>query len=225
MIDALPEQYFRHCYNRGVLEISHPVIYNVPWDAYEKILAAFGDRRFPHTYADGMLEIMSPSEEHDWLKEVIGRLISTVSLELDIPIKSVGSTTRGQDVLARGLEPDQSYYVQHEAEVRGRKSLDSKRKLPPDLVVEVDISRKSISRFEAYAKLGVPEIWRYCDESISFHLLDASGMYQVVDESSCFPGLKSELFEMFVRRADTEDESSLVRAFAKALRGIRRKSL
>src|SRR5256885_17142484 len=65
---------------------------DVSWEMYEKILDAFGERRLRHTYADGMLEIISPLHIHEWRKKFIGRMIEMMAWRLRIPIKSAGST-------------------------------------------------------------------------------------------------------------------------------------
>ena len=89
-------------------------LHSVPWGAYDAFLTALGDRRLRHTYDRGEFEMMSPSREHERIKKLIGRLIDTVSLELNVPIQSVGSSTLRREHVERGLEPDDAYYVAHE---------------------------------------------------------------------------------------------------------------
>jgi hypothetical protein len=64
-------------------------------------------------------------------------------------------TFRRED-LDRGLEPDNCYYIQHEAAVRERDEIDLTIEPPPDLAVEVDITASSIDRLSIYMALGVP---------------------------------------------------------------------
>ena len=218
IIDALPQQHFRHSYDQGTLEIFSRLIYGVPWESYEAILEAFGDCRFRHTYKEGTLEMMSPSEEHEWLKEFIGRLIEMAAYELDLPIKSTGSTTQRHPELLRGLEPDLSYYIQHESEVRGRRTSDSASTLPPDLVVEVEITHKIIDRLEAYATLKVAEVWRYRDKTVEFFALGESGEYARIETSVAVPQITSDDLTRFINMLDEHDENSVVRAFVVSLR-------
>ena len=56
----------------------------------------------------------------------------------------------------KGLEADECYYIQHEAQVRGRDELDLKHVPAPDLVIEVDISHHPMDRLAIYAALGKP---------------------------------------------------------------------
>ncbi|HEY2881409.1 MAG TPA: hypothetical protein VGJ15_03225, partial [Pirellulales bacterium] len=66
---------------------------------------------------------MSPSDEHEWIKGFMGRLIEMAALECGVPIRSAGSATRRNKKVAQGLEPDESYYIEHEVEVRGKSRL------------------------------------------------------------------------------------------------------
>ena len=59
---------------------------------------------------------MSPSDEHEHVKKLMGRMIEV----LGIPIRSAGSTTFKSQLQQRGLEPDECYYVAHEQQMRGR---------------------------------------------------------------------------------------------------------
>ena len=217
ILEALPEHRFRHTYDRGTFEIYSPLVYNVSWESYEQILAAFGDRHFRHTYSDGTLEIMSPSESHEWFKEFVGRLIEMAAFQLRMPIKCVGSTTLRHPKLIQGLEPDLAYYVQREPKVRGRHSLVGMKKPPPDLAIEIEITRKLLDRLEAYATLGVPEVWRFRDGVITFFVLKTK-QYREVKSSLAFPALKSRDINRFLARLDDEDEQSILESFVEWLR-------
>lgn len=65
----------------------HIVLNDISWEAYERLLEAFGDRRLRHSYDDGTLEIMSPLKRHDRAKKLIARLIEMAAYELDIEIQ------------------------------------------------------------------------------------------------------------------------------------------
>jgi Uma2 family endonuclease len=38
---------------------------------------------------------------------------------------------------------------------------------PPDLIVEIDLTSFSLNKFPIYARLGVPEVWRYDGERVA----------------------------------------------------------
>jgi Uma2 family endonuclease len=216
VLEALPEKRLKHTYGDGVLELFSPLVHDVSWPAYERILSAFGDRRFRHTYSEGELEMMSPSEEHEWLKEFVGRLIELAAFQLKTPIKCLGSTTQRHEKLAKGLEPDLSYYVQHEKSERGRQQSGSPNKPPPDLVVEIEITHRVIDRMDVYAALGVPEVWRYSDGSIAFFVLEKGG-YQPIVKSKALPALESIAIDALLQRLDNDDEQSILESFVEEL--------
>jgi Uma2 family endonuclease len=192
------------------------VLYDISWDTYERLLSAFGDRRLPHTYSNGALEIMSPTQYHDWLKGFVGRLIEAAALELDIPIKGIGSTTLRRQMKEKGLEPDECYYVANEARVRGKRKLDLKKDPPPDLAVEIEVSRKILDRLEAYAKLGVPEIWRLDGKRVTFLKLSREN-YRTIKRSLAFPALVPDDILRFTSLMEKQDENSIVRQFMRWL--------
>lgn len=189
------------------------VLYDVSWETYEKLLEAFEDRRFPHTYVDGTLEIMTISHEHEWLKKILARFIENLSMELKVRITSSGSTTLRRELKKRGLEPDESYYIANYAVVRGLKWINLNRHPPPDLIVEIDVTHKSLDRLEPYAKLGVPEIWQHGTKGIRFLKRVSGSSYRVVKRSVSFPAISSDDIQRFLNLADELDEFDLVNTF------------
>ena len=138
----------------------------VTWLTYEALLADAQSSSTRFTYDRGLLEIVSPSREHEHVKRLLGRMIDAATEELDIPISSGGSTTLKLDLKQRGVEPDECYYVANEPQMRGHENYDPAVDPPPDLVIEVDISRNSLDKFAIYADFDVPEIWTYEDDVV-----------------------------------------------------------
>lgn len=85
-----------------------------------------------------------------------------------------------------GIEPDQCFYIQNQAQMRGKRRIDLTLDPPPDLAIEVDVTSKT--QLDAYAALGVPELWRYGKNQLNIYTLQA-GHYQLVDISPTFPTL------------------------------------
>jgi Uma2 family endonuclease len=131
------------------------VLSNVSWETFEGLSADNGVRGGRMAYEEGSLEIMSPSREHEMLKSVLGRLVDAYAQEMGIDIAATGSTTLKLELKKRGLEPDESYYIQNEAAMRGRVDLDLERDPPPDLAIEVEITRSALDKLGIYAALGV----------------------------------------------------------------------
>ena len=86
---------------------------------------------------------MTLSPEHERLRSLLGYLVQVIAEESDVRIASFGSTTYKRDVLDRGLEPDQCYYLGNLDRVRGLRRIDLSRDPPPDLAIEVDVTHSS----------------------------------------------------------------------------------
>ncbi len=129
----------RHLPVGGVLSIP-----DVPWADYEALLTELGDGYAVRVMYDrGRLEIVSPSDRHEKLKEFIQDVARVLADELGTDLESFGSTTFKHPDLRKGGEPDTCFYVQHAAQVVGRDGLDLTVDPPPDVVVEVDVSHSS----------------------------------------------------------------------------------
>jgi Uma2 family endonuclease len=166
------------------------VLHNVSWEQYETFLEASGDRPSARmAYDNGTLEIMTPLPEHEYFKEAIGDAVKDAAEELAIDYESYGSTTWRKQIKLAGVEPDNCFYFQNEAVARGRLDLDlSKGDPPPDLVLEIDMTSKSLDRFPIYARLGVLEIWSYDSGALKiYHLQD--GEYVSAPLSLALPQL------------------------------------
>ncbi len=197
------------------------VLRGVSWSTYEALLADVDAPGSRITYDRGDLEIMSPSDEHERFKRLIGRLIETLTEESEIPIRSSGSTTFRSEPKRRGFEPDESYYIANESRVRGRDEIDLAVDPPPDLVVEVEITRSVIDRMPLYAALGVPEVWRYDGRSLQVVQLQPNGSYARKEESAAFPFLPLAELERFLGERNATDETTWIRAFRTAVRAWR----
>jgi Uma2 family endonuclease len=85
----------------------------------------------------------------------------------------------------------------------------------PDLAVEIDITRRSVPREPVYAELGVRELWRFDGERLIVLLLQDNGNYKASLSSPTFPFLPLEVFETFIARMDTGEQSRVLREFRK----------
>lgn len=191
----------------------HVYLPGVSYSTYNALVTEIEDRRrLRVTYYHGEMEIMSPSQGHERGKTLIGRMIETLTEELGIPVMSVGSTTFKDELKDCGLEPDECYYIQHEAAVRGRKvnlGVDP----PPDLAVEVDVTTSVIDRFPIYATLGFPEIWQYKGGDIIIHLLQPTGQYAAADKSQALSTVPIKKLAEHLARCDQTDETTWIREF------------
>lgn len=143
------------------------VLNDVSWETYQQLLTNYQDSSSPRlTYDRGVLEIMSPSQEHETTNYIIELMVEIIAEEIGIDVLGLGSTTFKREDLKRGFEPDSCFYIQNEARVRGKDTIDLAVDPPPDLVIEIDITHSSLSKLPIYAQLGVPEVWRYNGEKL-----------------------------------------------------------
>ena len=191
---------------------------NISWKTYESLLNELtqqGGIRL--TYDRGNLEIMTPSAPHEGSKKILGRFVESVSEELNVEIRSLGSLTCRREDLARGVEPDQCYYIQNEDVVWDKQQIDLNQDPPPDLVVEIDVTSSSIDRLSLYASLGVPEVWRYDGNRLIIYQLEAQE-YTERDVSPTFPFLSQVEMLRFLELRRTTKEKALIRLFREWVR-------
>ena len=201
------------------LETSRRVLLrNIRWEVYEALMDARGDDPSPlFTYDRGDLEIRAPLARDERLKCLTRRLIQSYTEVRGIDIKSVGATTLLAPPKRRGLEPDDSYYVQNEPLVRGKDDFDITVDPPPDLAVEIDITSSSLDKLAICASLGVPEIWTY-DDGLIMYSVSASGQPVVLEKSKALPDLAPSDLVRFLEMRQSRSETQLVRAFREWVR-------
>jgi Uma2 family endonuclease len=196
----------------SIPETERLTLYDMSWDGYETLLHVLGDRPVRVTYNQGVLELIILSYQHERYKKLLGRLLETLTEELNIPIVGGGSTTFKRQNLERGLEPDECFYIQNEAAVRGKLAIDLAQDPPPDLAIEIDITSSSINRMAIYAALGVPEVWRFDGEVLQFYQRSQS-KYQPVTASPTLPQVCAADLLPFIKLAETTDDTTVFRQF------------
>jgi Uma2 family endonuclease len=196
--------------------VDYAYLEGVSWDEYEALSARAGERHIRFTYDEGRLEIMTLSYEHEWAAELLGLLIDLLVMVLDMPCQAGGSTTMKRKLKKKGLEPDKCYWFQHEKKMRAakKKRLNLKIDPPPDLAVEVDVTRSVIKRMKIYAALEVREVWRFKADDLKAYLLEPDGTYQISDHSRVFPRVTMAELQRFLDKAASMDRASLSRQFA-----------
>ena len=191
------------------------VLQDVPWDDYEQLLDDLVDRPGVRaTYDQGRLEIMSPRQEHEASKEFIIALVRALSEELDAGLESYGSTTWKRKKDVKGTEADACFYIANAQRVIGKREIDLSVDPPPDLVVEIDVTNESLSKFPIYSTFGVPEIWRYDSKrhrSVMYELRGKS--YAEITASRFFPILTVDVLADFVEQSKTQGQKTALAAF------------
>jgi len=190
----------------------------VSWEGYLHLGQAFAGRHVRMAYDRGELEIMTVSLGHDGDKSLLARLVEVVTEEMAIDIRSGGSTTLNREDLERGLEGDECWWIQHEAQVRKLREIDLNKHAAPDLALEVEISRSALNRMAICAALRVPEVWRWDGQAVTACLLGEDGNYVVSSTSLSFPFLPVAELGRFIRTLETMSETTVVRAFREWVR-------
>ncbi|MBV8886531.1 MAG: Uma2 family endonuclease [Chroococcidiopsidaceae cyanobacterium CP_BM_RX_35] len=201
------------------------ILHNISWHTYQFLIRDFeSEPAIRLTYDRGTLEIRMPLDPQETYKKLLGRLIEAATEELELEIRSLGSRTCDWEDLARGLEPDQCYYIQNEALVRDVEQINLSHLPPPDLAVEVDIASSSLDRFSIYSDLRVPEIWRYDGQSLTIYYLEEN-QYKICNQSTALPLLKASDITRFLElrfpkqeRQTAVGENSLVKQFRQWLK-------
>lgn len=196
------------------------VMHGVSWKTYESLMADLANSRATRiSYDRGRLELVSPSNEHEWRRRLIGRMIDIWTFEKRIPIRGLGSTTWKREGRQRGVEADECYFVLNEPVVRGRSGLDLESDPPPDLAIEVEVSDSSLGKLEIYADLGVPEVWRFGEQTLRIHQLGSNRKYKLAKESLNLPGFPTQDLADWIARAQAIDETSWAASFQDWIRG------
>ena len=177
------------------------VLHDIGWETYERLLADHEDSGAPRfAYDRGELEIMSPSPEHERANRRIAQLVQAIAEEMNLEAEDFGSTTFKREDLARGFEPDSCFYIQNEERVRGKNRLDLTEDPPPDLVIEIDITNPSLPKLPIYARLGVPEVWRYDGERLTILTLEGEGYVEAAN-SVALTTVTSDVLTGFVQKS------------------------
>ena len=206
VLGALGEAHVRPATEPDAMELPR-VIRGVPPRAYREFIDALPEHYLRHTYDGETLEIMTPLREHEGAKKLMGRMLEAMVLALDIPILSSGSTTLRTALADKGLEPDESYYIANEPRVRGSNVYRPGEDPPPDLAIEVDVTSAVLKRLPIYARLGVPELWRYVDDEVRFYRLSEGGEYMPTERSLAFPWMNSADVTRHLERRHDMDEN------------------
>ncbi|MCT7967171.1 Uma2 family endonuclease [Laspinema sp. D1] len=196
------------------------LLQDVSWKEFEAILEDLGEHRGSRiAYDNGTLEIMTPLPEHERAKLYITNLVEILLEELDIEFCPLGSTTFKNQVMAQGIEPDNCFYIQHEAAVRGKDRLDLTVDPPPDLALEIDVTSRTHAKI--YQGLRVPELWQFDKGILKISLLQEDGTYQEGDRSQIFPNFPlTQVIPQYLDQAKTAGRNKTMKAFRTWVREV-----
>jgi len=194
---------------------------NVSWEDYEALLEDLGDasgRRL--SYDRGTLQITTLSSEHESYSRLVEKFVALLSARLRVRVLSFGSSTMKKKEDGKGSEPDACFYVQTAPVIGHKIHIDFGVDPPPDVVVEIDVSHDSLTKFPTYAALGVPEIWRYDGKVLLMYHLE-HGQYVAAQSSLALPMLTPAVLTEFLNRSQQSDQYDILLAFQEWLETCR----
>lgn len=168
------------------------------WDDYEKFNAAeyLGYRA---SFLDGIITLMSPSQNHEIIKDFIFLLIIAYGDAFDLNYYPTGSTTYKDKNKQVGKEPDASFCF-------------NSLKPIPDLAIEVVFSSGGTDELRKYQKLGVKEVWFWINNSLEIYVL-VNGVYRQEQNSFNLPKIEAKLLNKYINRALTDNPRLVKKSF------------
>jgi len=188
----------------------------VNWATYCSLVDGCERSRGLMTYDRGVLEIMSPMLSHESAKSLLGRMVEQFTLTRGIDMRSSASTTFRRSDLRRGFEADQSYYIQHVIEIRGKHEVDLAIDPPPDLVIEIEMTQSSLRKLDLFVAMGIPEVWRYDGQVLSMLALQGNS-YREISDSLVLGGFPVTLAQDLLAIRAEVSETKLIRRFVENL--------
>jgi Uma2 family endonuclease len=190
------------------------VFHDVSWDDYEAMLKIVGEGPIRVTYDQGTMEIFMPTFGHDSDANSLGRMVDMMTEELGMDMEGGDTTTHQRKDLGKGAEPDQCYWFgDHARPMRGKRRLDLNCDPPPDLIIEVDVTRTSLDRLKIFAAMRVPEVWRSTSRSLQFLHLQPDRTSQPQPTSRNFPSLTVSAVAQSLKEGRTLDKPAWIRSF------------
>jgi Uma2 family endonuclease len=186
------------------------LVTDVKWEDYEHLLA-WRDEHRPRSvrlaYDQGRLEIMVVTNLHERLRRVLDLMLIIWITETGGEYLPSGQLTHKRDDLEKGFEPDECYYIQSWKRVAGLREIDFTTDPPPDLMIEVEVSRSVLSRLPIIAAFKVPEVWRYDGEKVAILLLQPDGSYAESQSSRAVPNFPFSEVAKYLAMAESSGES------------------
>ena len=188
------------------------LISGVSWNEYEMFLEDFEEHAgWRLTYDGEELEIMPPTPEHEEYSFNFHNFVLAYCERFDLELEGRGSTTFRNELLKKGIEPDECYYIQSAKNIVGKK-ISAKDFPLPDLAVEVDITTESLDKFPIYGALGVPELWVYDGKVLTFYELEGE-KYHPTLTSRAMPRLSSGKLAEFLKISCEKGQTFALKSF------------
>ncbi len=124
--------------------------------------------------------------------------------------EDLGSTTFRREDLERGFEPDSCFYIENKGRIRGKGRIDLTVDPPPDLVIEIDITSPSLDKVPIYARMKVPEVWRFDGQRLAILALEGT-VYVESAQSTVLPPLTGATLSDFIGKSKSMKRTAWLR--------------
>jgi Uma2 family endonuclease len=202
-----PKEFVENIYNFFSLEKDKEQSYicsALTWNEYESVLDALNnDCWCKVSYLDGVLKLVSPSNNHEIAKGKIRALLEAYCDHLGIDYFAMGSTTLKQKDKSSGKEPDESYCFNDLKDI-------------PDLAIEVIESSGGLEDLEKYLRLSVTEVWFWQKDRLEVYV-NQGDRYIKQTASYCLPNLNLELLASLIKQVNTGNLRLLKKQFISQL--------
>jgi Uma2 family endonuclease len=200
------------------------ILRSISWKTYEDLLSDFENQSAPRLAFDrGVLEIMSPSPEHEKYNRALALLVEVVAEEIGLDVENLGSATFKRQDLLRGFEPASCFYIQNADGIRGKTRIDLEEDPPPDLIIEIDITSRSLNKLPIYAQIGVPEVWHYDGAALTILVLDGE-QYKESEYSVSLSPLTASVISNFVETSRSTKRREWLRTLREWMRANKQPS-
>ncbi len=172
--------------------VERGVLHGISWETYEQILDEHNEVSNRHfAYNEGDLEIMVLGYDHETIKARLSELVTEIARILEIDYENAASTTFRKESKKKGFEDDSTFYFKSAETIRRKTKIDLSKDPPPELVIEIDITHGSLSKFPIFFDLGIEEVWRFDGKNVKFYRLQDKTCKEM-PESVCLKNVQSE---------------------------------
>jgi Uma2 family endonuclease len=193
------------------------VLPDVSWPQFQSLLEELGSERTARlTYFRGKLEMMTPTPDHERCRKLIDSLVQVLAGGLRLQVETIAPIMLVNPGFQCAVESDACYYL--ETPLPAGVTPDSAQQAeivfpedaPPDLLVEVAITKSQVNKLAVYATMSIPEVWRYVTTIGDDVLKGELSMYQLQGDryiecksSPRFPFLPPRRVVEFLEQSDT----------------------
>lgn len=179
------------------------------WQDYCDLRSSRGDRASPRIkFCQGEILLMSPLPKHGREAHLLARVVEILLETQDQNYEAFTPITMELPE-AGGIEPDYCFYIDNWSSVVGQDQIDWQNTVPPDLVIEVDVTR--YSAVEDYLPYRIPEVWLLRKTGLQIYTLQSEG-YQRQSLSRYFPAIDlPALVDQVIRSASEQGTGIAIR--------------